>query len=278
MGICRSILIVLAALLLLPGSALPAQRNACLICHRPHHAEQGNCVGCHRGNDRTNRREIAHHDLIVGRFAHFTLKGSPIVVRGKELLEVLACRRCHVYEKKGNRLATDLAMLARSVGPQAIFDSIRSPVLLMPNFHLDDGQLAALVNAILGETESAGAGAPETARVVHFEAGKRAEENVFVKQCGPCHKLLSERFGGLGNGDIGPNLSGLLSEYYPNTYRDTEPWTTGKLMKWLENPRNMRANARMKPVRLAIGDFVLLMQTIRINLEVYTEKEVMNVP
>lgn len=264
MGICRSILIVLAALLLLPGSALPAQRNACLICHRPHHAEQGNCVGCHRGNDRTNRREIAHHDLIVGRFAHFTLKGSPIVVRGKELLEVLACRRCHVYEKKGNRLATDLAMLARSVGPQAIFDSIRSPVLLMPNFHLDDGQLAALVNAILGETESAGAGAPETARVVHFEAGKRAEENVFVKQCGPCHKLLSERFGGLGSGDTGPNLSGLFSEFYPRTFRGAGPWTQDGLKKWLENPRSVQPAARMKPVRSAADEFELLTEAIAI--------------
>ena len=97
-------------------------------------------------------------------------------------------------------------------------------------------------------------------------------ENSFVKLCGPCHKSLSERSGALGNGDIGPNLSGLFSEYYPKTYRDTESWTPDKLRKWLENPRNMRANARMKPVRLAVGEFELLMKTMRINPAAYPQR------
>ncbi len=257
---------MLVAILFVPGTAVTARRNACLTCHQSHHAEQGSCIGCHRGNDRTDRKEIAHHDLIAGRFAHFTLKGNPVVVQGKRLVEVLACRRCHVFEKKGNRLAADLGRLARDIGPQAISDAIRSPVLLMPNFHLDDMQIAALVNAIMAGMESAGAKAQETAQVVHFEGKERGQENMFVKQCGPCHKLLSERFGGLGSGDTGPNLSGLFSEFYPQTYRDTEPWTSDTLKKWLENPRNIRPAARMKPVRPEAGEFEALLETIRIRL------------
>lgn len=278
MGIHRSFLTVLALYLLLAFQAEAARRSACLACHEPHHVERGSCVNCHRGNDRTDRKEIAHYGLIIGRFAHFTLKGSPVVARGEKLVEILACRRCHIYEKKGNRPATDLGGLARDIAPQAIFDSIRSPVPFMPNFHLEGMQIAALVNAIMAGVGSAGVRGQETPQVVHFVDEKQGRENIFVTQCGPCHKLLSERYGGLGKGDIGPNLSGLLSEYYPHTYRDAEPWTKDKLMKWLENPRNMRANARMKPVRLAVGEFELLMITLRINLEADTKRGITNMP
>lgn len=269
MGFYRTVLIVFVVFLLLPGLAVPARRNSCLVCHSPHYAAQGSCIGCHRGNDRTDRKEIAHHDIIAGRFAHFTVPGGTVVERGKKLVDGLACRRCHSYGGRGNRLAANLAGLASNTAPQGIFDSIKSPVLFMPNFHCDDSQLAALVNAILDGAERTGSRAGETAQVVHFEDEKQSGENIFVEHCGPCHKSLSERSGGLGSGDIGPNLSGLLSEYYPKTYRDAEPWTPDKLKKWLENPRNTRANACMKPVRLAVGEFERLMETMRINPETY---------
>ncbi|MHB8909748.1 MAG: selenite/tellurite reduction operon c-type cytochrome lipoprotein ExtS [Syntrophales bacterium] len=265
MGVHRTILIVFAVVLFLPGFAVPAGRNSCFVCHGSHYAVQGGCVGCHRGNDRTDRKEIAHHDLIIGRFAHFTMKGSPVVKRGKKLVEALACRRCHTYGGKGNRLAANLARVAANTAPQGIFDSIKSPVLFMPNFQCDDMQIAALVNAVLVAAEPAGAQTGETAQVVHFEDENQSRENIFVKDCGPCHKSLSERSGGLGNGNIGPNLSGLFSASYPQTYRGAESWTPDKLKKWLENPRTTRANARMKPVRLTVGEFELLMETMRIN-------------
>ena len=262
MGICRTFLILLVALLLLPAAAESARRSACLACHRPHHAGRGSCVGCHRGNDRTERKKIAHNDLIAGRFAHFTVKGSPVVARGEKLLDVLACRRCHISAGRGNRLAANLDRLVPG-SPQGIFDAIRSPVLFMPNFQCDDRQISTLVNAILAGGEAAGVKVGETAQVVHFVDGKQGGENSFAKHCGPCHKSLSERFGGVGHGDIGPNLSGLLSAAYPATYRDGEPWTTDKLGKWLENPRAIRANARMQPVRLTAGEFEQLAETLR---------------
>jgi cytochrome c2 len=265
LGIRRAIPIVVVALLFLPGGAAAARRSMCLPCHESHYPERGSCVDCHRGNDRTDRKEIAHHDLIAGRFAQFTIKGRPIVEQGRKLVEVLACRRCHTFDGKGNRLATDLARLATNTAPQDMFDSIKSPVLFMPDFHCDDTQIVALVNGILAGAEPAGAHSGETAQVIHFEDEKQGRENSFVKRCGSCHKSLSEGFGGLGNGDIGPNLSGLFSEYYPKTYRDAEPWTPDKLRKWVENPRRIRANARMMPVRLALDEFELLLKTMRIN-------------
>ncbi len=108
-------------------------------------------------------------------------------------------------------------------------------------------------------------GVRETAQVVHFEDEKRSRENSFVKHCGPCHRILSERYGGLGKGDIGPNLSGLLTEFYPKTYRDAETWTIEKLRKWLENPRSSRPAARMRPVRLTTGEFTVLVETLSID-------------
>jgi cytochrome c2 len=169
-------------------------------------------------------------------------------------------------------LATDLARLASKTAPQDIFDSIKSPVLFMPNFYCNDIQIIALVNAILIGVEPPGARAGETAQVVHFEEEERSRENSFVKLCGSCHKSLSERSGGLGNGDIGPNLSGLFSDYYPKTYRDTEWWTPDKLRKWLENPRNLRANARMRPVRFTFGEFDSLMKTMQIDTKAYRQR------
>jgi cytochrome c2 len=162
-------------------------------------------------------------------------------------------------------LAVNLDRLAPDTAPPAIFDSIKSPVLFMPNFHCDNLQIASLVNAILAISEQVTPGIRETAQVVHFEDEIRIRENSFVKQCGPCHRILSERYGGLGKGDIGPNLSGLLTEFYPNTYRDAERWTIEKLRKWLENPRSSRPTARMRPMRLTSGEFTLLVETLSID-------------
>jgi len=259
--------------LLLPDVAIPARRSSCLTCHGSHYAGQQSCIGCHRGNDRTDRKEIAHHDLIAGRFAQFTLKERPVVEQGKKLVDLLACRRCHRYGGKGNRLAVNLAGLTSNTAPQDIFDAIKSPVLFMPNFYCNDSQIVALVNAILAGAEPAGARAAETAQVVHFEDEKQSRENILVKFCGSCHKSLSEKSGGLGNGDIGPNLSGLFTAYYPRTYRDTDPWAPDKLKKWLENPRRIRANARMQPVRLTPGEFDLLRETMRITPDTYSQKQ-----
>jgi len=118
----------------------------------------------------------------------------------------------------------------------------------MPEFHCCEEQVDDLVVSILagGRQARGGNAAPQ---VVHFE-GTRGGEKVFQKQCGACHKALTGKWGGLGKGSIGPNLSGLFSEFYPRTWQQGERWTPEALRKWLANPRAHRAVTQMQPIRL----------------------------
>lgn len=62
--------------------------------------------------------------------------------------------------------------------------------------------------------------------------------------------MLSERLGAVGTGNIGPNLSGLFTEFYPKTFRNNGIWTVSNLNLWLQNPRKIKVGARMQPVPL----------------------------
>jgi len=232
------------------AQAARAERDGCLQCHKPHYVKSGSCVSCHRGDGRSDRLAIAHRDLIRGKFSWFTLPGSPPLRRGEKMLENFACRRCHSSAGKGSRLAANLDRLPANTSPQKIFDSIKSQALFMPDFRFDDRQVADLVNAILAGALQAGHPVSETPQVVHFEKLQQHKENIFEKQCGPCHKVLTETRGALGKGDIGPNLSGLFTEFYPKTWKNDGRWTADNLKKWLNNPREIRVNSQMRPVPL----------------------------
>jgi cytochrome c2 len=249
---------------LIPPALAQSAKPSCLGCHKPHYEAIGTCVGCHRGNESTSRLAIAHHDLIAGRFAQFTLGSTPAVERGRKLLETFACRRCHIITGKGNRLAADLDGLLSAQQPQLLFDAIRTPALFMPNFRFDDRQTIDLVNALLAGARKAGGNVAEQPAVVHFDDGKQSVTNPFVTLCGPCHRTLTERFGGLGKGDIGPNLSGLFSRYYPETFRDRAPWRGERLGNWLANPRRFRPTARMQPILLKTGELQSLVDILRV--------------
>ncbi|MFA5515435.1 MAG: selenite/tellurite reduction operon c-type cytochrome lipoprotein ExtS [Desulfuromonadales bacterium] len=245
-----------AALLILFLLGLPAPGRAvdgCRQCHPLHYAEAGSCVSCHRGDPRSSRRTIAHHQLISGRFAHFALPGSPVVEQGNQLLERAGCRRCHRSDSKGNSLATDLDRLLPAARPEEVLQSIRQPVLFMPDFAFPEATAVALVNALLAHSAKAEKPGGEAPLVVHFEGGER-RENPFDKHCGGCHRLLSPHWGGLGSGRIGPNLSGLTGAFYPALFREGEPWTAERLKKWIENPRKIRPQARMRPAPLEAVD------------------------
>lgn len=263
MGLDRTFLIAVVALFFWVAPRPAAAKTLCLNCHKPHYEAVGSCIGCHRGNEKTNRIDIAHHNLIPARFAYFTIAGTPAVERGRKLVEMFACRRCHTTAGKGNRLATDLDLLFSARTPQQMFTSIRSPVLFMPDFRFDDRQITDLVNALLAGGKGAGEKRGETPLVVHFEEGRPAIDNGFVKLCGPCHKALTKREGGVGKGEIGPNLSGLFSPFYPRTFRDRESWSVDRLRTWIENPRRVRANAQMQPIRLKGEDFGRLLETLQ---------------
>jgi cytochrome c2 len=120
----------------------------------------------------------------------------------------------------------------------------------MPDFGLTDDQITALVNALLGGSKKNLRRSSEQPLAVHFEAARQERQDVFSIRCGSCHRMLTRSQGLLGSGDIGPNLSGLLSEYYPATFGTSRRWTVEGLRRWLKNPRQVRPNTTMRPVNL----------------------------
>ena len=243
-------------LLICVGSANAADRNFCLECHPVHYGQDGDCVSCHRGFAGTPRLNIAHQGLIAAHFSGFTRPGNKVTESGHQLIKRYACRRCHVTGDRGNRLAANLDYSQVQKTPEALDESIRQPVLFMPQFHFYDQQRIALINALLDSGRQLKLPAQEQPLVVHFEGESSRRELVFEKQCGKCHRVLTSRFGGVGESLSGPNLSGLLSEFYPPSFSpDKLAWTVGNLQKWIKNPRSVRKFARMPPVDLNKQNF-----------------------
>lgn len=255
---------VLIAVILL-AFALPAwaaSGNSCLECHPVHYAGQGSCSYCHRGNQLTKRKELAHSGLIRGRYAGFSNNRSVELLSGITLAEKAACRRCHVLNDTGNRLATSLDSLLWTNQPEAISSALVNPALYMPNFYFSEKALDRLVTAVLAGGLKAGKALREPPLVVHFSNTESVKQNIFVKNCGSCHKLLSKREGGLGVGIVGSNLSGLLSRFYPQTFEDNKPWNEERLKRWLKNPRAVRKNAVMRPIILKPEEWDQLLKTL----------------
>ena len=256
-----------ALILLILLNCLPALgaegRQQCLACHRVHYAAQGKCTVCHRGNPASLRRNIAHHGLIAGRFARFTLKDDAVVREGSRLLDQFSCRRCHVTGGRGNRLAANLDGLYFKSNPGELAAAIQNPALGMPDFSLTDQQVVPLVNAILAGGQSRRGVQDGQPNAVHFDADGALRKDVFSRKCGACHRALTKKRGVIGQGAIGPNLSGLLSRWYPKTFRDGGEWNRKRLEEWLCNPRLVRNQARMQPVKLTAAELDELVELLR---------------
>ncbi|MDA3832765.1 MAG: selenite/tellurite reduction operon c-type cytochrome lipoprotein ExtS [Spirochaetales bacterium] len=254
--VIRIWLLILLSTANLFAAECPAEKNHCLECHPVHYAELDTCVSCHRGFAGTARLNIAHNGLIAARFSAFTINDDPATKRGKQLLEDYACRRCHISGDKGNRLAANLDYSQLIKNPEDLEESIQSPVLFMPEFHFNQKQKIELINAILLGGRQFKVPDKELPEVVHFEGEEITREFQFEKHCGSCHRALTARFGGLGNGLIGPNLSGIFSEFYVlNFGEDKQRWSIENLEKWLKNPRKIRRYAQMPPVDLKKEEF-----------------------
>lgn len=262
MDLRTSLLTVLLPIVLVGASPASGMPPACLSCHPAHFADRGTCIGCHLGIDRTLRKDIAHLDLVPGRLLRYRIPGDPAVKRGTQWIDRGGCRRCHSIHGAGNRLAGDLD---RSVGrnPNKILASILQPVIFMPDFRFREENAAELVNALLAGARRDPERKGEVPSVVRFGDRDERSENVFVKRCGGCHRVLIRRLGGLGKGDAGPNLSGLLSRFYPRASGDGKTWTVERLRKGLDDPRRARAFARMPPVRMPRNEFTELAKTLR---------------
>lgn len=236
--------------------------NRCLSCHPAHHQEYGICTDCHRGDPRSSRQNIAHFGLIAGRHALFNLWDTPQVEQGNQQVEVYACRRCHIIGNKGNRLAGNLDRIVTTSAPEPLLESIRNPVQFMPNFHLSDELLDRLINALYSLAQKVEQSTEEVPQVVHFEDRVGTEDNLFVKHCGGCHQILTSTLGGLGSGIVAPNLSGLLTEFYPKTADNDEAWNRENIKKWLKNPRDIHPLTQMMPVSLDDEEVAKLLELI----------------
>ncbi|MBK5275321.1 MAG: cytochrome C [Desulfuromonadales bacterium] len=255
--------VLIIALLLVSLPAWGEQpRQMCQVCHPVHYAERGGCPDCHRGNPSSDRKNIAHAGLIPGKYTYFALGDQPHVKNGNRLIDQYACRRCHVIDGRGNRLAVSLDVAAAGKTPVELAGSIRRPAEFMPDFGMDEARITYLLNALLAGSHrhTTDGGGPVA---VHFDTARK-KSDVFSIKCGSCHRLLSEKRGALGKGNIGPNLSGLLSNYYPKTFRNSEAWTVRRLKSWLDNPRTIKTGARMRPVILTGQEFSELVDILKV--------------
>lgn len=250
---------LLTALLLLLQVVIATESASagelCRKCHPIHYAERGACIACHRGNPASERKNIAHSQLVSGRFARFTLGDGSEVRQGVRLIEQYACRRCHVIAGRGNRLSVNLDTAANLKKPEDLAASIHQPVRSMPDFRSGEEEITAIVNALLAASARQRPTGSSQPQVVHFSSRDKSGRDIFSRRCGSCHSMLSERLGALGSGsNIGPNLSGLYSPFYPKTYRNRSAWKKAALTGWLNNPRELRAWARMQPVKLTLAE------------------------
>lgn len=257
--------VLIAAILPLLGGCLKGGATAdrgprCLACHAPHPQKLAgaSCQDCHRGDPGAEREALAHARLLTGRVAEHRLPDSPALRDGRQLVETLACRRCHTIAGEGNRLASDLDGLVWQREQEELVRSIRQPVEFMPRFGLDRDQAEAIVAFLLRS------GSPDRRRSAYRvlfgretapaaggagRSGAVAEASPFEKHCGGCHRALGP-LGAAGTGDAGPNLSGLFTPFYPPTAPGERAWTRELLAEWLRNPRGLRPATTMLPVSL----------------------------
>ncbi len=245
---------LLSALLLAAGvhvaAAAPRDEPKCLGCHATRHwAEAATCTGCHRGDARAARAGVAHTGLLRGPAAAWRLPHVGAVRDGEWLRDQLGCRRCHVTGGTGNPLAISLDAIVWRREQDDLRRSIQHPATFMPDFGLASWQVDRLIAVLLRD----GQRAPREERyLVRFRAGDAPRAaNAFATRCGPCHRALTSE-GPLGVGSAGPNLSGLLSGFYPSS--DGRAWDRARLERWARNPRAEKPGTTMMPVALEPGE------------------------
>ncbi len=222
---------------------------ACLACHPVHDAELGTCVGCHRGDPSTDRKDLAHHRLLRGAAAAWSIPGAAAVAAGERLRDTLGCRRCHVTGGRGNRLAIALDDVVWRRDQDELRRSLRQPVSAMPDFALSTAEADRLIAVLLRDGDRRGV---EERYLVRFRRGGPPGPHPFQRLCGPCHSAMTA-LGPMGTGRTGPDLSGLLTPFYPSA--DGRRWDRERLRRWVRDPRDERANAIMPPLDVRESDF-----------------------
>ncbi len=220
--------------------------NKCISCHNDNICmEKGNnCTICHRGNNKTLRKDIAHYKLIKGDYAEFNNEKSIITQKGIQLINDANCTRCHKIGNTGANYATDLNSTVKRLSTDEIIKSIQEPVINMPKFKFSKEDYRYLITglyhyAINAEVKS-------ITQVVRLNNKDNATA-LFNNKCGGCHKALTS-IGALGYYDSAPNLSSLKNSN-PD-YLNGKSWNKDNLKKWLLNPRSIKKNATMPKIEL----------------------------
>ncbi len=243
----RSLYFLLFSLILSACLVSSHNKNHCLDCHKPHYIKIGNCYFCHQGNSLAKDKYLAHKSLILKKFSYFRFGNHPIVVEGEKIVNDLGCRRCHRIEGIGNSLAKSLDSLSTPFDVNKITSSIKDPAYYMPNFSFSKTEIIAIVNYLMYCSSQKEKKNKLSYYKVYFLNNK--QQKIFDKKCGKCHKVLTKRYGGLGQGDVAPNLSGLFTKFYPKS-SFLYPISEKKLKEWIKNPKKIKSNALMIPVLL----------------------------
>jgi cytochrome c2 len=216
------------------------------MCHKPHYKDIGRCTACHRGNPDSSRENIAHSGLLTSAYSVFYVSPDTVELGGR-LVQSSACRRCHISASKGEPAAVSLDDTAKDKTGEYLADKIKHPNEFMPDFAFSDSEITAIVNYLLLRSASAESGEREP--FVTFI--KSDAQDVFTNKCGACHRMISRRHGGKGDGDIAANLSGFFSEYFSSDVLEQgRRWDSELLLKWVKNPRSIKKTAVMPPVVL----------------------------
>lgn len=255
--------LLIGALVSLAACGPPQRRAAgtprCLDCHAVHHAETGSCVSCHRGDPGATRPALAHRGLLDGALAAHAWPQGEVVTRGRALIELAACRRCHAIGGEGQKVAVALDRVAWSREPAALRASIREPVDNMPDFGFAARETDSVIAALLSLAPPAAAADPSYR--VWFTAEAEREPGAFEQHCGGCHRLLTAD-GPHGVSAAGPNLSGLFSPFHPKTAANDRAWTPEALRRWLDNPRAVRPATPMPRPKLEAREIDEILDTL----------------
>lgn len=236
---------------MLLGGCLKAPRlgdaaSGCGSCHAPHYVQVRECHGCHRGDPAAARKELAHARLLTGGAAEHALPAGPVVREGRQLVERLACRRCHTIGGEGNHLATDLDSVVWKREQEQLAVSISVPVESMPDFRLERQQVDAVIAFLLS---GGNCDKPLDSYRVRFDRAVTDTSSAFDDKCGGCHRFLGS-LGPRGRGSAGPNLSGLFTAFNPKTAPGDRSWTAKDLAAWVRAPRSLRPATTMPPISL----------------------------
>lgn len=186
----------------------------------PGNLMQSNCTNCHA--------EVV------------SLKGAPVLTKGKKLFLKLGCHGCHLVQEFADerKVGPSLRKIAAKVDPSWLYRWVKKPkdylpTTRMPDFGLSD-EHALAISAYLWDKSEKGYKLPEK-----FKGGdpKKGQELFESVGCQACHKLKDK-------GELfAPNLSNIGEKV-------SADW----IVSWLSNPRDYNHESKMPDMRLSVEE------------------------